>query len=97
MWAAVRLSLTSAVCVPVTSILKIVAVNVIEVMAVFKRNEAVPNDAGLGAPALVVGTVGGFSCALVRFANNRVSAKLFVPANSIPSATRTTMKKRYRI
>src|SRR6185436_18740038 len=60
-WAATRLSLISAVCVPVKSILNIVAVNVIAVCASFSTNNAVPNDAGLGAPPTSVGTVGGVS------------------------------------
>ena len=55
MWAATRLSLTSAVCVPVTSMLKIVAVNVMNVIASSMKKLAVPNDAGRGAPAAVVG------------------------------------------
>ena len=46
MWALPRLSLMSAVCVPVTSILKIVAVNVMNVAALSMKKLAVPNDAG---------------------------------------------------
>ena len=55
------LSFVSAVCVPVKSILKIVAVNVIDVIASLMTKIAVPNDAGRGAPVVSVGTVGGFS------------------------------------
>src|SRR6187402_2178986 len=59
MWASPRLSLMSfGVCVPVTSMLKIV----------------VPNDAGRGWPPAVVGTVGGFSLALFRVAERKVCA-----------------------
>src|SRR5436190_5902970 len=65
MCAAARLSFTSAVGEPVTSMLKTVAVNVMAVIASFKVNVAVPNDAGLGAPVGNVGTVGGLSCSLV--------------------------------
>src|SRR5438046_1633021 len=59
--ATVRLSFGSGVCDPVTSILKIVDEKVIAVIASFKSNVAVPNDAGLGPPVLSVGFVGGFS------------------------------------
>src|SRR5262245_65958321 len=61
MCAAVRLSFASAVCDPVKSILKMGAVKVIEVIALFNVKTAAPNDAGLGSPPLVVGIVGGFS------------------------------------
>src|SRR5262249_43176159 len=74
MCAAIRLSFTSAVCEPVTSMLKIVAVNVMAVIASFRVKIAVPNDAGLGAPVVNVGTVGGFSWPFVRFANKMVAA-----------------------
>src|SRR5712691_2291646 len=74
MWAATRLSFTSAVCEPVKSMLKIVAVNVMAVIASFRVNVAVPNDAGLGAPVDNVGVVGGFSWPFVRFANKMTSA-----------------------
>src|SRR5215467_4059812 len=47
--AAIRLSLVSAVCEPVTSILKMVAVNVIDVMASLMKKLAVPNGVGRGA------------------------------------------------
>src|SRR5262245_19793677 len=53
--AATRLSKVSAVCDPVTSILKIVAVNDIAVRASFNMNVATPKDAGRGAPVEVVG------------------------------------------
>src|SRR3954452_23037942 len=68
MCANVRLSLVSVVCKPVKSMLLIVAENDIEVMASLMTNTAVPNDAGRGAPVLVVGVVGGFSCPLVSVA-----------------------------
>src|SRR5687768_15573473 len=74
-WAPIKLSLVSAVCVPVKSILNTVAENAMAVMAVFSVKVAVPNDAGLGLPVeVVVGMAGGFSWALVRLAKNRVSA-----------------------
>src|SRR2546428_10376720 len=81
MWAATRLSLTSAVCEPVKSILKIVAKNVMAVIASFRLNVAVPNDAGLGAPAMSVGFVGGFSWELVRVADKTVFAYPLVAMN----------------
>src|SRR5678810_403561 len=68
MCALVRLSNVSAVCVPVKSMLKTVAVKVIDVCVALIRNVALPNDAGRGAPAAVVGTVGGVSWALVNVA-----------------------------
>src|SRR5215207_2556341 len=74
MWAIVRLSFVSAVWLPVKSMLNTVAEKVMEVIAVFKTNEAVPNDAGRAPPVLKVGIAGGFSCAFVRFAKRRVSA-----------------------
>src|SRR5690349_12354134 len=74
MCAATRLSFVSGVCDPVTSMLKIVATNVIDVMASLITNMAVPDDAGRGAPVDVVGLVGGFSPALVRFAVSRMLA-----------------------
>src|SRR6266508_68435 len=40
------------------------------VCAALKRNFAVPNDAGRAAPVVVVGTVGGFSAALVNVVTN---------------------------
>ena len=67
MWAATKLSFVSAVCEPVKSRLLIVAVNVICVCAVFMLKVAVPKDAARRAPPVVVGFVGGFSCAFVRF------------------------------
>jgi len=45
-----------------------------EVLASFRTKFAVPNDAGLGAPVEVVGTVGGFSAASVMFAVRIVAA-----------------------
>src|SRR6476620_6240665 len=67
MWAATRLSLVSAVCEPLTSMLEIVAVNVIWVCPAFMLKVAVPKDDGRRAPPVVVGLVGGTSCELVRF------------------------------
>src|SRR5262245_58560757 len=64
--ASVRSSFLSGVCGPLTSMLKIVAVNDMAVCESFRVKTAVPNDAGLGAPVEVVGTAGGFSCAFVR-------------------------------
>lgn len=61
MCATVRLSLMSGDCKPVKSMLKIVAENVMAVIALFSANVAVPNDAGLGLPVEVVGITGGFS------------------------------------
>ena len=61
MCAAIRLSFVSAVCDPVKSMLKMDAAKAIEVIALFNTNKAVPKDAGLGSPPLVVGIVGGFS------------------------------------
>src|SRR6187402_349150 len=73
--ALVRLSLMSfGVCVPVTSMLKIVAVNVMNDAALSMKKLAVPNDAGRGWPPAVVGTVGGFSLALFRVAERKVCA-----------------------
>src|ERR671912_2591327 len=57
MWAATRLSNVSGVCAPVTSMLKIVAVNVMVSAVVSRVKVAVPNESGLGAPVLVVGGV----------------------------------------
>src|SRR5437868_8281390 len=65
MWAATRLSLASADCAPVKSMLLIVAVKVICVCPAFMLKVAVPKDAGRRAPPVVVGFVGGFSCELV--------------------------------
>ena len=92
MCAAVKLSLTSGVCEPVTSILKIVALNVMAVMASFRVNVAVPNDAGLEPPVLVVGFVGGFSWEFVRFANRTVSAYALVLANKAIKETKRIMR-----
>src|SRR5690349_5518562 len=49
----------------------IVAVNVIAVWAGLSWNTAVPDEAGRAAPVVVVGTVGGTSCELVRLTKNR--------------------------
>src|SRR3954451_12569040 len=82
-----RLSFASSgVCDPVTSMLKMVAVNVMEVMASLMKNVAVPNDAGRAAPPDVVGTVGGFSCELVRLA---VSITLACAADTQSPASTT--------
>src|SRR5882672_3225228 len=59
--AAVRLSLISALCVPVKSMLKIVAEKVIAVFASLIVNVAKPNDSGLKPAVVVVGCVAGFS------------------------------------
>src|SRR6266404_651103 len=53
--------------------LLIVAVNVMAVCPALNWNLALPKDAGLGPPVEVVGVVGGFSCALVRFATNNLT------------------------
>src|SRR5438270_10966631 len=66
MCAAIRLSFVSAVCEPVMSMLLTVAVNVMAVCALLKRNLAVPKEAGLAPPVEVVGVVGGTSCEFVR-------------------------------
>jgi hypothetical protein len=55
--------------------LTIAALNVIAVIASFNVKIALPNETGRGAPVLVVGTVGGFSCALVKLARRMVSAE----------------------
>src|SRR2546423_8682699 len=68
MWASTKLSLVSAVCEPVTSMLFMVAVNVIAVWAELNWIFAVPKDAGRAPPTESVGVVGGTSCALVRLA-----------------------------
>src|SRR5207244_600138 len=81
MWAFPKLSFVSAVWEPVTSILKIVAVNVICGIASFNTNVAIPNDAGLGAPVVRVGTVGGFSAPLLKLAKRlMVAASAVAPA-----------------
>src|SRR5579871_2706513 len=85
MCAATRLSFVSTDCVPVKSILKTVAVNVMEVMASLIRKVAVPNEAGRGAPPTSVGLVGGFSPALVRFAVSKMLA-CAVPQNKAKDA-----------
>jgi hypothetical protein len=54
--------------------LKTVAENVIEVLAAFSVNVAVPKDAGLAPPVLRVGFVAGFSPELVRVAEKVVCA-----------------------
>src|SRR5436190_9437674 len=80
MWAATRLSLTSGVCVPLTSMLKIVAVNVMKVDVASMKKLAVPNDAGRGWPPTVVGTVGGFSFASAKVAVRKVCAPALAAA-----------------
>src|SRR3982751_5542788 len=92
-----RLSLVSAVCVPVKSILKMVAVNVMAVIAVFNTKSAVPNEAGRGAPVVVVGTVGGFSAALLRSACKIVSARAAALIASVGMATAKTVNKRFML
>src|SRR6266849_1746016 len=89
MCAATRLSFTSAVCEPVTSILKIVAVNVIEVMASLMKKFAVPKDAGRGAPVVKVGTVGGFSWEFVRLAVRSTPALAVLAATAASETTKT--------
>src|SRR4051794_32372661 len=74
MWAATKLSFESGVCDPVKSRLETVTDMVMAVMASFSTKVAVPNEAGRGAPVVVVGVVGGFSCAFVRFATSMVAA-----------------------
>src|SRR5258705_2368684 len=88
MCAAIRLSLTSAVCEPVTSMLKIVAVNVMDVIASLMKKEAVPKDAGRGAPPTSVGFVAGFSCAFVRFATRIVEADTLTATARIAAITK---------
>src|SRR2546426_5997414 len=66
MCAAIRLSLVSAVCVPLTSILLIVAVMLMAVSAALIWNRAVPNERGREPPPAAVGFVGGTSCEFVR-------------------------------
>src|SRR3954464_12240213 len=97
MCALRRLSLVSAVWVPVKSMLKIVAVNVMAVIAVLSTKSAVPNEAGRGAPVLVVGTVGGFSAALLRLACKIVSARAVVVIASAVAATTSPAKKRFML
>src|SRR6476646_4267491 len=84
MCAAARLSLVSADCEPVKSMLVIVAVKVICVWAAFMLKVAVPNDAGLRAPPVVVGLVGGFSCEFVRFTTKLLGE---IPALAIRLST----------
>src|SRR5262245_40639795 len=78
MWAAVRLSLVSfGVCNWFTSILKIVAVNVIAVWASFRTKKAKPTGSGRGwPPGLVVGGLSDGSWVVVRLAKKRVLAEL---------------------
>src|SRR4029450_5278272 len=68
MCAATRLSFGSAVCVPVKSMPTTAAKNDMAVMAWFNVKTAAPDEI-LAAPVLVVGTVGGFSCAFVSVAS----------------------------
>jgi uncharacterized YccA/Bax inhibitor family protein len=64
----------------------IVAVKVIAVIAAFRSNVANPNEV-LGAPATVMGTVGGFSAALVSVAVSMMSARAPDAAITIVNAT----------
>src|SRR6266567_7840485 len=82
MCAAIRLSLVSVVCEPVTSTLLIVAVKVIFVGAVAesKRKRAVPFEAGRAPPVEVVGTVGGTSWLLVSVVVNNLTFGGSMPA-----------------
>src|SRR5829696_10306377 len=89
MCAATRLSLMSAVCVPVKSILKIVAVKLSAVCAVFRTKSAVPNEAGRGAPPTIVGTTGGFSAELLRSAWRKISARALDRVRAKTRAPRT--------
>src|SRR4051794_36552045 len=68
MCAAIRLSLVSAVWVPVQSMLNTVTIIVIEGVVSFSTKLAEPNEAGRAVPVDVVGVVGGTSCAFVRVA-----------------------------
>jgi len=74
MWAATKLSFTSAVCVPVKSMLNTVAEKIRAVCASFRMKDAMPKNAGLEPPVVVVGITGGFSREFVRVAVNKVSA-----------------------
>jgi hypothetical protein len=67
---------------------KIVAENVIEVIASLMMKFAVPKEVR-GAPAAVVGTVGGFSAALVSVAVSRVTA-LAPPASKEANRARAS-------
>jgi hypothetical protein len=59
---------------------------VIEVCASFKTKFAVPNDAGLGAPVEVVGTVTGFSADSEIFAVRIVAAWQYPPTSRAVTA-----------
>src|SRR6266850_1492794 len=80
MCAATRLSFVSVVCEPVTSILLMVALNVIAVCAELKRKRAVPNEAGLAPPVVKVGVAGGTSWLFVR-----LTTKSLVSAGDSPA------------
>src|SRR5437016_2037774 len=69
--AAIRLSLASADCAPVKSILLTVAVNVIASWVLLIENVATPYEPGRAVPPEVVGFVGGTSCVFVRFTTKR--------------------------
>src|SRR3712207_4262965 len=86
MWAIVRLSFGSAVCVPVTSMLLTVAVQVSEVPASFSSKVDEPNDLGRGSPAAVVGSTGKGSWKFVR------SAVRMVLADALPVAATTASR-----
>src|SRR5687768_13083698 len=66
MCAARRLSFGSAVCVPVKSRFWMAATKVSDVRASLRKNDAVPNEVGRGAPVVSVGTAGGTSWLFVR-------------------------------
>jgi hypothetical protein len=70
-----------------------VAENVKAVIASFKSNVAVPNDAGLGPPVVSVGVVGGFSWEFVRFANKMVFAYPLVAISNANAETRRVVSR----
>jgi hypothetical protein len=70
------------------------ALNDIDVMASFNVKIAVPNDTGLGAPVLVVGTVGGFSWAFVNVASRIVSAEARAAGTSTTTAASKAVHNR---
>jgi len=65
-----------------------------DVIASFRTNVAVPNDAGLGAPPTNVGTVGGFSWEFVRFAKRKVAAFPLVLATNTTTGTKKNLNSR---
>src|ERR1041384_4254834 len=76
MCALVKLSLVSAVCEPVKSMLLTVAVIVMAVSPAIKKKCAVPYEAGRRAPPVVIGLVGGTSCEFVRLTVKSFGARL---------------------